>query len=100
MNDKIKIIADKYGFTAQANQTMEECAELIQALNKYIRSLGVGQTYIPKFTENPRENVIEEIADVQIMLEQLKYLMDCNNAVQDMMQLKIERTIERLEDIQ
>lgn len=32
MNNKIKIIADKYGFTAQANQTMEECAELIQAL--------------------------------------------------------------------
>lgn len=96
MNNKIKIIADKYGFTAQANQTMEECAELIQALNKYIRFSGTGQTYIPKFTEEPRDNVIEEIADVHIMLEQLKYLMDCNNAVKDMMQLKIERTIERM----
>lgn len=96
MNDKIKIIADKYGFTAQANQTMEECAELIQALNKYIRSLGLGQTYIPKFTEEPRDNVIEEIADVHIMLEQLKYLMDCDEAVQDMIKLKLERTIERM----
>lgn len=96
MNNKIKIIADKYGFTAQANQTMEECAELIQALNKYMRSLGVGQTYIPKFTENPRDNVIEKIADVQIMLEQLKYLMDCDEAVQDMIKLKLERTIERM----
>jgi len=87
MNDKIQMIADKYGFAAQAYQTMEECAELIQALNKHIRSSGTRQT---------RDNVIEEIADVQIMIAQIKYLMNCEVDVINTMQLKIERTIKRM----
>jgi NTP pyrophosphatase (non-canonical NTP hydrolase) len=47
-----------YGSEAQLNMVIEECAELIQAINKMRRGrLGI------KF-------VIEEMVDVQIMLEQ------------------------------
>lgn len=49
----------------QANQlvvAMEECSELIQALSKFIRGVD--------------HNVEEEIADVEIMLEQLKIIFD------------------------
>lgn len=32
-----------YGYEAQSNQLVEECAELIQAVNKYRRARGRGQ---------------------------------------------------------
>ena len=31
-------VADYYGYEAQSNQLVEECAELIQAVNKYRRA--------------------------------------------------------------
>lgn len=58
-------IADRYGYPAQSNQLMEECAELIQAVNKYKRY----------GNDEALKNFIEEIADVEIMLEQIKYLL-------------------------
>ena len=37
-------IAKYYGYEAQSNQLVEECAELIQAVNKYRRvETGLGQ---------------------------------------------------------
>ena len=36
--DKLNLeIADYYGYEAQSNQLIEECAELIQAINKHKR---------------------------------------------------------------
>ena len=32
--------AKYYGYEAQSNQLVEECAELIQAVNKYRREIG------------------------------------------------------------
>lgn len=60
-----KEVADRYGYPAQSNQLVEECAELIQAINKY-RRYG---------NEQALENYIEEIADVEVMLEQIKHLV-------------------------
>ena len=48
----------KYGKEAQCRQAMEECAELIQAINKCLR-------YPDKMDSKP--NLIEEIADVEII---------------------------------
>jgi len=48
----------KWGFNAQSIMLMEECAELIQAVSKLHR------------TGNPNA-MYEEIADVQIMIEQM-----------------------------
>ena len=87
MSNEEKRVADYYGLDAQINQSMEEMAELIQALNKYRRSNGAKGTL---------ENVIEEIADVEIMLEQLKYLLDIDSEkMGGIKAFKIRRAIDR-----
>ena len=76
----IQKIADYYGLDNQLNKTIEECAELIQALVKL----------------ESRENTIEEIADVQIMLKQMLYLLDCEKEMEKVMEYKINRQLERM----
>lgn len=41
--EKIKIVADHYGYGAQSRQCIEEMAELTQAINKWWRVCGNGQ---------------------------------------------------------
>jgi len=72
-----KKLLNKYGLNFQLNMLMEECAELIQATNKYIR--------YNKESAQPIRNLSEEIADVEIMIEQIKYHLD----LQDL-ELRIE----------
>lgn len=50
-----------YGAENQMNQLIEECAELIQSVNKYRRK--------------GSENILEEVADVEIMIEQTKMIL-------------------------
>lgn len=76
----IQKIADYYGLDNQTDKTIEECAELIQALVKL----------------ESRENTIEEIADVQIMLKQMLYLLDCEKEMEKVMEYKINRQLERI----
>lgn len=78
----IQKIAEYYGLDNQLNKTIEECAELIQALVKL----------------ESRENTIEEIADVQIMLKQMLYLLDCEKEVEKVMEYKINRQLERIKE--
>lgn len=65
-NAAIAKIASHYGLEAQLDQTIEECAELILAIRKYKRNC---------VDVKVRDNFVEEIADVSIMIKQLKYLM-------------------------
>jgi NTP pyrophosphatase (non-canonical NTP hydrolase) len=60
----------KYGEEPQCRQAMEECAELIQAINKCIR-------YPDR--KDCHNNLIEEIADVEIMLYQLKVMFNISD---------------------
>lgn len=83
IEQNIQKIADYYGLDNQLNKTIEECAELIQALVKL----------------ESRENTIEEIADVQIMLKQMLYLLDCEKEVEKVMEYKINRQLERNENV-
>lgn len=62
-----KRAVDVFGERNQIDQCIEECAELIQALNKYKRN------------RNALANVYEEIADVQIMLAQMRYIFGESN---------------------
>ena len=64
--------AKYYGYEAQSNQLVEECAELIQAVNKYRRvETGLGQPVAEDKKAIARDNLVEEIADVELMLEQV-----------------------------
>ena len=55
--EKIKQILDYMGAETELHQTLEECAELIQAINKFFR-----------YGESEKEMLISEIADVYIMV--------------------------------
>ena len=54
---------DKWGFAAQAGQTVEECAELIVALQKHTNRTPSPETI---------ENIVDEITDVEMMLAQMR----------------------------
>lgn len=94
--EKITIIADHYGYDAQSRQCIEEMAELTQAINKWWRFCGNGQRTEKSIAEC-RYNLIEEIADVQIMLYQLGYLLDSRLEVSEMITKKLDRQLERVE---
>lgn len=82
--DRIKLYRKaigNYGEAAQMIVAMEECSELIQAISKKLRGRDT--------------NVEEEVADVEIMLEQLKLM--CNESlVEDFKEKKLERLEQRL----
>lgn len=81
----LQTIAEHYGLDNQLLQAMEECGELIQAISKYKR-------YKDKL------RLIEEIADVQIMINQLVYLLGCEDRVNEMMIIKLKRQTERIKE--
>lgn len=82
---------EKYGANAQRRQMIEEMAELTQALCKLTRlaeSPNWGEAH-----EWAKSHVLEEIADVQIMLNQMQLLYgDCT----EWEIKKLERLAERL----
>ena len=74
---------EKYGKEPQCRQAMEECAELIQAVNKMLR-----------YEDRPAEpesyaNLVEEIADVEIMLYQLKVMFNVSD--DEVFKVKIQK---------
>lgn len=92
----IKLIADHYGMK-QIGQATEELAELIVALHHYER------VYDASFDASTRRaymHVAEEIADVEIMLEQIKHILNIPEPlIADWKQYKIGRAFEGLEEV-
>lgn len=91
--------ATYYGYEAQSNQLVEECAELIQAVNKYRRAeTGLGQPVAEDKKAIAYDNLVEEIADVELMLEQVKYLLQIpEDELLAVKTFKVNRTRERME---
>ena len=78
----IQIIA-YYGEKHQKNKAIEELLELASAIY-----------------DNDKENVIEEIADVLIMIEQMQLIFGItNDDIQKVKEFKIKRTLERMKNI-
>ena len=69
-------ISDYYGYENQKGQLVEELAELIQAVNKYDRARGIGQPLRSGNQHTAFDNLVEEIADVETMLERIKHLLN------------------------
>ena len=99
---KIQKIAQTYGYDAQSRQCIEEMAELTQAINKYWRK----DLQCGKYPYNPWDgymsdgseeynNLIEELADVQIMIWQMKFLLTATD-FDEIIQQKLDRQIERI----
>ena len=87
---KIEYIAKHYGFENQCRQAVEEMAELTKELCKYQRA------------ENDAErnkalyNISCELADVEIMVQQLKYLVH-NSVIDKEIDEKLDRQLNRIE---
>ena len=97
MNDEIKRIADHFGERSQLCMLMEEAGELIQATNKVLRADGHGE-YVGKSRGEAIVNLAEEIADVQMVIEQVEYLLNIDPEALKMMQdYKAKRLIKLIE---
>jgi NTP pyrophosphatase (non-canonical NTP hydrolase) len=75
---------DRWGLNAQVGQTVEECAELIVALQKYVNRPSHPETV---------ENILDEIADVEMMLGQMRLILSISD---DALRRRIEEKFERL----
>lgn len=62
-----KEVIEFYGRECQCRMMMEECGELIQAVNKMLRYPNDVQV---------RDNLVGELADVSIMIEQMLEVFD------------------------
>ena len=93
IDPRLKIIANHFGFQAQAEKAIEEMAELMVEIR-----------HLKKRSENAAADhtrLIEELADVKIMIDQLIFLVrqDEESAVylDHQTEYKIERTLRRVE---
>lgn len=74
-------IFEHYGIVEQRKQLIQECAELITALTKL-----------------DRQNIIEEMADVQVMLDQFSInLPGVGKEIEQIKRQKVERQLKRIE---
>ena len=84
--EKVKRIADYYGWSSQLRQLAEECCELsVEALH-YIRERG------------GTERISEEIVDVLIMIQQITYLLkNDTEKLEKYADFKLDRQLGRIE---
>ena len=90
--DKIKQIADHYKLEHQLGKTLEELSELSQEIRDYLFD------YQMKLDDITACRVVDEIADVIIMLAQLEYLIRIEEEVRERIGLKADRQIKRIEN--
>ena len=69
-----------YGIETQKRKLQEECAELIRAIAR-----------------NDEKNMLEEMADVSILIEQFKTVLEYFKKIENIKGQKIKRTLERIE---
>ena len=88
IDPRTKRIADYYGRKPQTYQAIEELNELAVELSHHVRLRGTAR------------NLVEEIADVEIMLEQMKYLYGDDDslfvAIDKIKEKKISRQLKRI----
>ena len=75
---------DKWGLKAQVGQAVEECAELIVILQKYVNREPQPDT---------SDRILDEIADVEMMLSQLRLALNIDD---ETLRERIEQKFEKL----
>lgn len=88
----LKAAISTYGKEAQVDMAIEEMSELIKALLKYRRSKNTTGIEHGKL----RSNIIEEAADVLIMVVQILMMYDKDGECQAEVDYKVNRLYERL----
>jgi NTP pyrophosphatase (non-canonical NTP hydrolase) len=91
--------AKKFGIENRIDQTQEECAELIQALSKYKRTVVKKDKTCSVDELKARNMVTEEIADVEFCLTQIKKLLSISDMeIEGIKSVKVTRTKKRMEN--
>lgn len=72
-----------WGEPSQVLMAIEEMSELIKELTKWINK-----------RTNIKDKILEEMADVEIMLEQLRVIFDCDSYINEVKILKLQRLAE------
>lgn len=80
----LKTIVEHYGTENQLGKAEEELDELIE------------QVVLAKENMASLEEIIDEIADVEVMINQLKIIFDCFGEVEERIDFKIKRQLKRM----
>ena len=86
MDKDLRNIAEHYGLRVQMRQLIEEMAELTQVICKAERY----------DLDTVREHLVEEVADVEVVLEQVIYLLG-DNRIEQIRAEKIARQKRRID---
>lgn len=90
IQDKTKLYKkaiDVWGYASQLLMAIEEMAELTQAISHLLRG-----------RKNNKSEIIEELADVEVMCEQLRIIIDKNEEIDKIKEGKLMRLAEMLEE--
>ena len=91
--EKIFEVAESYNIETQIDVLIEEMSELTKALLKNRRA-HKGQT--KESVRNTEQSIIEEVADVEIMIQQIIYLFEIEDEVLEIIESKLVRQLERI----
>ena len=88
MKEKIALIINHYGINHQQRKLNEEVFELQESIFDY-----------ENITLMDKKHIIEELADVMVLLEQIKIYYNLEDEdIKSAMEYKINRTLERMKD--
>lgn len=85
----ISFVAEHYGFEHQLNKFLEEIGELLIEISKYKNASS------PEEKDNALIGIEEELADVEFLLRQLKYMCH-QDEVEETLDRKIKRQLRRI----
>lgn len=80
-----RAILNHYGITEQVAKLKEECRELIEASDGYINGT------------DSKAHFLEEMADVEVMLDQMKLHFNAQDRVDEIKRFKVKRQLGRIE---
>ncbi len=88
--EQIETVILHFGFTKQIYKSIEELSELQKELCKALLN------DLP-LTKVPTESIVDELADVEIMCEQLRHIFRISIEVDDRKAFKVDRLMKRIE---
>lgn len=97
MKDKLLRIISFYGINHQQRKLNEEVFELQEAITRYEDDY----YYMcePEGLDIAKEHITEELADVMVLIEQIKYYYELDSErIKKIMEEKIARQLERMKN--
>lgn len=96
--ERLNIILKHYGPHLQIIKSIEELSELTKELTKEFMNLSIGKNM--EVIPQPNPFILEEIADVYVMLGQLKLIFNIDeNMIGKKIHEKLTRTLIKIESV-